>query len=69
MTIRALPIYSLTDTMLKLISVLIDKAGVPFQSFIWPLVGFKSVPVNTVVIGLITDLIRRGIVIRRDVFR
>lgn len=69
MTIRALPIYSLTDTMLKPISVLVDKAGVPFQSFIWPLVGFKSVPVDTVVIGLIIDLIRRGIVIRRDVFR
>jgi hypothetical protein len=68
-TIRALPIYSLTDTILKPISVLIDKARVPFQSFIWPLVGFKSVLVDTVVIGLIINLIRRGIVIRRDVFR
>ena len=68
-TIRALLIYSLTNIMLKPISILIDKAGVPFQSFIWPLVGFKSVPVNTVVISLIINLIYRGIVIRRDVFR
>jgi len=68
-TIRALLIYSLTNIILKLISVLIDKARVPFQSFIWLLVGFKSVPVNTVIIGLIINFIHRGIVIRRDVFR
>ena len=67
--IHILPIYSLTNTILKPISVLIDKARVPFQSFIWPLVGFKSVPVNTVINSLIIDLIHRGIVIRRDVFR
>ena len=68
-TIHALLIYLLTNTMLKLISVLVDKARVPFQSFIQPLVGFKLVLVNTVIIGLIIDLICKRIIIRCNVFR
>ena len=69
MTIHALPIYLFTNIILKPISVLVDKARVPFQSFIQPLIGFKLVLVNTAVISLIIDLIYRGTIIRHNILR